>query len=142
MNDYARWCRLDHVYRAPFNLGSLLRSDYECLVMHTGQYEPVPTESTTELLIDDRNEPESPKLHRAHPRNLSVKKLLLFSATFVFLALLSYKIGQWSVLHRKPTSPDKDTELPVESDKDEVALPPSTNDTTGNMPGNGKYSVG
>lgn len=104
--------------------------------MHSGQYEPVPTESTTELHIDDTHAPESSKLH---PRSFSVKKLLLISTTVVLLALASYKLGQWSVIHRNPTSPEI---AAPEQGKDEVALPPQTNDTTSNMPGNGKYSVG
>ncbi|KAK7687073.1 hypothetical protein QCA50_009573 [Cerrena zonata] len=107
--------------------------------MHSGQYQPVPTESTTDLHIVDSHAPEPSKFH---PRNLSVKKLLLISATFVLLALASYNVGQWSVIHRNPTSPDKEATVPPGSGKDEVALPPQVNDTTGNMPGNGKYSVG
>lgn len=107
--------------------------------MHSGQYEPVPTESTTDLHIDDTHVSEPSK---AHPRSCSLKKLLLISVTFVVLALASYKLGQWSVIPRNPISPAQETSLSPEPGKDEVALPPQTNDTTSNMPGNGKYSVG
>ncbi|KAI0081240.1 glycoside hydrolase [Panus rudis PR-1116 ss-1] len=98
--------------------------------MPTGSYEPVPTD----LEIDDSSTP-LPK--PSGPRFSSIHRLLFLSVTFCLVAFLSFKAGQWSVIHRESGIPEKAPQ--TSPGHDDTTIPDITHNSTGMS---GKYSVG
>lgn len=95
-------------------------------------YERVPTDESD--LVD--NQPVSTRFNFA-----TFKKPLLISLAFCLAAVLSYKLGQWSVATPHPDVAHPGTNSTIGHDTPDPEISkPGKNETE--MPGNGKYSVG
>ena len=98
----------------------------------TADYEPVPT--------DSQLDPAPAPPHKPRSRLVTVRRVLLFSATILLVSFAAYKSNQWSADQALVHSPEASQEHPAE----EIAVePPSSaasNET--DMSGEGKYSVG
>ncbi|KAI0785611.1 glycoside hydrolase [Abortiporus biennis] len=99
--------------------------------MSTAAYEAVPTDINLDPPLQSRRKTLQSRLP-------SLGKLLLYSAAFCIIALISFNAGQyWSAQHHKasepPTKPGNENE--------DISKPPPP-DTNSTMPGDGKYSVG
>lgn len=78
-------------------------------------------------------------------RYAKLSKPLLVLAALCLTALVSYKAGQWSVERTRPFEGERPAVIETNStsvqDTEEAIARPAINSTT-EMPGNGKYSVG
>lgn len=101
-------------------------------------YELVPTDEHAAAAPDRSPSPPHPP---RRTRLAALRTPLLVLAAFCLTALVSFKAGQWSAEHRPSTEIESPTAPTAAAEKEEVALPlPTTNST--DMPGDGKYSVG